>query len=140
VDINDLIKKILQLTSLDELGLDISYDEGNKVLQAEADPSLIKQVVLNIVRNASEASEQNGKLEIRTSLDNGCIRIEFTDDGPGVSEEVRLRIFEPFFTTKSSGLGLGLVVTSRIVEAHGGRIFMDNVQPTGVRMTILIPH
>jgi signal transduction histidine kinase len=140
VDINHLIKKTLQLTSLDELGLDISFEDSEKAQQAEADPSLLKQVVLNIVRNASEACEEDGKLEIRTCLDHDFIRIEFTDNGPGVSEEVRARIFEPFFTTKSSGLGLGLVVTSRIVEAHGGRIFMDNVQPTGVRVTILIPR
>jgi len=140
VNINALINKTLQLTSLDELGLDISFEDGEKILQAEADPSLLKQVILNIVRNASEACERDGKLEIRTLLDHDFIRIEFTDDGPGVSEEDRLRIFEPFFTTKSSGLGLGLVVISRIVEAHGGRVFMDNVQPTGVRITILIPR
>jgi signal transduction histidine kinase len=140
VDINDLINKTLRLTSLDELGLDISFEDDEKILPAEADPSLLKQVILNIVRNASEACEQDGKLDIKTRLDHDFIRIEFTDDGPGVSEEVRSRIFEPFFTTKSSGLGLGLVVISRIVEAHGGRVFIDNVQPTGVRITILIPR
>jgi len=140
VDIDDLIKKILQLTSLDELGLNISFEDGEKISQAEADPSLLKQVILNIVRNASEACEQDGNLDIRTSMDHDSIRIEFTDDGPGVSEEDRLRIFEPFFTTKSSGLGLGLVVTSRIVEAHGGRVFIDNVKPKGAKMTISIPR
>ena len=140
VDINVLIKKTLQLTSLDELGLDISLEDGEKIPQAQADPSLLKQVILNIVRNASEACEQDGTLEIKTLLDHDFIRIEFTDDGPGIPEEVRLRIFEPFFTTKNSGLGLGLVVTSRIVEAHGGRILMDNVKPTGARVTILIPR
>ncbi|MCK5351250.1 hypothetical protein KAJ77_01655, partial [bacterium] len=140
VDIDDLIKKILQLTSLDELGLNISFEDGEKVSQAEADPSLLKQVILNIVRNASEACEQDGNLDIRTSMDHDSIRIEFTDDGPGVSEEDRLRIFEPFFTTKSSGLGLGLVVTSRIVEAHGGRVFIDNVKPKGAKITISIPR
>jgi signal transduction histidine kinase len=140
VDIDDLIKKVLQLTSLDELGLSISFEDGEKISQAEADPSLLRQVILNIVRNASEACEQDGNLDIRTSMGHDSIRIEFTDDGPGVSEEDRLRIFEPFFTTKSSGLGLGLVVTSRIVEAHGGRIFMDNVKPKGAKMTISIPR
>jgi len=140
IDINDLINRTLQFASMDELGLTITFIEGEKIPQAEADPSLLKQVILNIVRNASEACEQDGRLEIRTLPDHDFIRIEFTDDGPGVSEEVRSRIFEPFFTTKSSGLGLGLVVTSKIVEAHGGRVFMDNVQPTGVKMTILIPR
>jgi signal transduction histidine kinase len=140
LDINQLIKKILQLTSLDELVLDISFEDGEKVLQAEVDPSLLKQVILNVVRNASEACEQDGKVEIRTLPDHDFIRIEFTDNGPGISEEVRARIFEPFFTTKSSGLGLGLVVTLKIVEAHGGRVFLDNVEPTGARVTILIPR
>jgi signal transduction histidine kinase len=140
VDINDLIKKTLKLTSLDDLGLDISFEDSEEPLYSEADPSLLKQVILNVFRNASEACEQDGKLEIRTLLDHDFIRIEFTDNGPGVSEEARSRIFEPFFTTKSSGLGLGLVVISRIVESHGGRVFMDNIKPTGARMTILIPR
>ncbi len=140
VDINQIIDRTVQLTSVDELGLNISFKKGEKIPMANADPSLLKQVTLNIVRNASDACEKDGKLDIRTSLDHDFFRIEFTDDGPGISEEVRVRIFEPFFTTKSSGLGLGLVVTLKIVEAHGGKVFLDNVEPTGARVTILIPR
>lgn len=140
VDVDELIKKTLDLTSLDELGLDISFECDDGIGVTEADPSLLRQVILNIVRNASEACGCDGKLDIRTFRDHDFVRIEFTDDGPGVSEEDRSRVFEPFFTTKSSGLGLGLLVTSRIVEAHGGRITLDNVQPTGARVTILIPR
>jgi signal transduction histidine kinase len=138
-DINDVIKKTLQLAGMDESGLDITFEGSDKIPATEVDPSLLKQVVLNIVKNASEACGRDGKLQIRTLSDHDFIRIEFTDDGPGVPEEVRLKIFEPFFTTKSTGLGLGLVVTSKIIEAHGGRIFMDNVQPAGVKVTILMP-
>lgn len=140
VDINDLIKRTLQLTSVDETGLAISFNNGESIPLAEADPSLLKQVILNIVRNASDACEKDGKLEIRSLLDHDFIRIEFTDDGPGVSKEIRSRIFEPFFTTKNSGLGLGLVVILRIVEAHGGRVLIDNIEPTGAKVTILIPR
>jgi signal transduction histidine kinase len=140
VNINDLVNRTLQLTNPDQIGLDISFEGDKTIPQVQADPSLLKQVIFNIVRNASEACESNGRLEIRTLLDHDFIRMDFIDDGPGISEDDRSRIFEPFFTTKSTGLGLGLVVTSRIVEAHGGRIFMDNVQPTGARVTILIPR
>jgi signal transduction histidine kinase len=139
VDINQIVERTIQIASVDELGLSISFKKGENIPMVDADPSLLKQVTLNIVRNASDACEKDGKLDIVTSLDHDFIRIEFSDNGTGVSEEVRTRIFEPFFTTKNKGLGLGLVVIRRIVEAHAGRIFIDNVEPAGARVTILLP-
>ncbi len=140
VDINELVRKTIQFVTVGETGLVISFVDRESIPGVEADPSLIKQVILNIIRNASDACEKDGRLEIRTLLDHDFIRMDFTDNGPGVPSDVRSRIFEPFFTTKDSGLGLGLVVISRIVEAHGGKIFVDNVQPTGARVSILIPR
>jgi signal transduction histidine kinase len=140
VDMNSIIEKTLQLTSVGELELATSFTGEQDLPHVEADPSLMKQVILNIVRNASDACGQDGKLEINTMLDHDFLRIEFTDNGPGVSEDVRSRIFEPFFTTKSTGLGLGLVVIQRIMEAHGGRVSMDNIHPSGARVTVLIPR
>jgi len=140
LDINSLIRKTIQLASVGDLDLTLSFSCGEDIPEVEADPSLLKQVILNIIRNASDACGKDGRLEIKTLSDHESVRMEFTDNGPGISREIRSRIFEPFFTTKESGLGLGLLVSSRIVVAHGGRIVLDNVRSGGARVTVVIPR
>lgn len=140
VDVDELIRRTLGLTSLADLDLEITFKGGEGNKKAQADPSLLRQVFLNIIQNATEACGPGGRLHIRTALDRDSLRIEFTDNGPGLAEEAREKVFEPFFTTKSSGLGLGLLVTSRIVEAHGGKVSIENVQPAGARVTVMIPR
>ena len=110
---------------------------GEGALETRADDARMRQVVLNLVRNAIEAVRSNGHVDIDVSCSDGMARVRVQDDGPGlVADEVK--IFQPFFTTKEKGTGLGLAITHRIVTDHGGDITVDS-QPGKTVFTILLP-
>jgi signal transduction histidine kinase len=67
------------------------------------------------------------------------LKVSFTDNGPGIPQELMERIFEPFFTTKTTGMGVGLAISQRIVQAHGGRIEVKNLIPKGTRFSVFLP-
>jgi signal transduction histidine kinase len=106
---------------------------------AAADPQKLRQVVVNLVRNAAEAAGPGGRVEIAVEETVGEIRLSVTDTGPGLSDEVRARLFEPFFTRKDGGTGLGLAVSKGIVEAHGGAIAAENLPGGGARFEVRLP-
>ncbi|HZP09618.1 PAS domain S-box protein [Methyloceanibacter sp.] len=88
----------------------------------------IQQVLLNLIRNAIEAMQgfERKELVVSTSpVDNGMIEIRVSDTGHGVSEEIADRLFQPFVTTKPAGMGVGLSISKRIIEAHGGQIWAE---------------
>jgi two-component system, NtrC family, sensor kinase len=102
----------------------------------------LEQVFLNILNNAVDAigdASSPGEIWIRTAADGDCLRVEFTDNGPGVSNPHR--IFDPFYTTKpvGKGTGLGLSICYGIVKEHGGEIQVRNSPPRGATFTITLP-
>jgi len=123
-DINALVDEIAEFKA-NELKLKnievIRFYDYN-LPQCMVDAKFIKQAILNIVLNAQQAIEKDGQIMIRTSRDAGLVRIEITDTGSGIPPDVRAKIFIPWFSTKTSGCGLGLPTTRRIIEAHGGTI------------------
>ncbi|GEN05508.1 Signal transduction histidine kinase [Myxococcus fulvus] len=105
-----------------------------------AQPSRLRQVLLNLVKNAAEAAGNGGTVEVHiASSQDGGATVAVSDSGPGVKPEDRRRLFEPFFTTKSTGTGLGLAVSQAIAEAHGGRIEADTGPLGGARFTLRLP-
>jgi signal transduction histidine kinase len=106
-----------------------------------ADRGLIEQGLLNLVNNAIQALGGQGGGVVRTSvsLANGKCEIAVTDNGPGMQESVRDRIFEPHFTTKSTGLGIGLAFTKRIMELHRGNIGVESAPGKGTTMVLSFP-
>jgi len=104
-----------------------------------ADPEQLKRVFANIVRNAVEAMPKGGELKIRSSKNDKNIAVEFKDTGIGISKENLKRIFDPLFTTKSRGVGLGLKICKRIVEAHGGKIEVESVKGKGSTFKVTLP-
>ncbi len=106
-----------------------------------ADRLQLRQVFMNIIMNANEAMQNNGTLMLKTSYDavTNNIFVEISDDGEGLEKEIIDKIFNPFFTTKSKGSGLGLAISKRIVELHGGDIYVENKSGGGVLFTIRIP-
>ncbi|WP_309228593.1 ATP-binding protein [Roseomonas sp. KE2513] len=106
-------------------------------------PALLNQVVMNVVGNAADAIEGQGRIRLATFIDSGEYVIEVSDSGAGVPEAIRGRIFEPFFTTKpiGAGTGLGLSIAYAVVEAHGGSIAVDDApwEGGGARFTIRVP-
>jgi len=104
------------------------------------------QVVLNLLLNASDATEGAGSITLRASrvvAEDGVtwVEIEVEDDGPGIAPEIAERIFDPFFTTKApgQGTGLGLAMCERIVDEWGGEIVLDTDSGRGVRMRVRLP-
>ncbi len=108
-----------------------------------ADADKLRQVFLNLLRNAHEALDEGGHIGIACDRvrEGGrtMVRIRLSDDGPGIPENVRRNIFEPFFTTKPSGFGLGLANARKIVEQHNGTIAVDPAGGAGAAFVILIP-
>jgi two-component system nitrogen regulation sensor histidine kinase GlnL len=107
------------------------------------DPALMTNAITNAIRNAVEMMPEGGSLRIRTRAVASALRswaaIEIEDTGPGIPRGEIDRIFQPFYTTKAKGTGLGLAIALRILEAHGGDINVENVEPRGCRFTFLLP-
>ncbi len=103
------------------------------------DMELMKTCVFNIVTNAFQAMPEGGTLTLQTGKDNGCFILDISDTGAGISQENVDRIFEPFFTTKTNGLGLGLAITKRIVEEHGGSLEFASRENEGSNFSIRLP-
>jgi PAS domain S-box-containing protein len=104
-------------------------------------PAKVNQVVMNLLSNAIDASNESGRVVVRTAAVDGCARIEVEDEGSGIPPEVRERIFDPFFTTKplGEGTGLGLSISYGIVNDHGGTIEVDSTPGKGSRFTVNLP-
>ncbi len=99
----------------------------------------LKRVFINLIRNAVEAMPNGGTLTIKSRKRNGTIEFTLTDTGVGMSEEVLKRLWTPLFTTKAKGMGFGLAVCKRFVEAHGGSIKAESTLGKGATFTVTIP-
>jgi PAS domain S-box-containing protein len=105
-----------------------------------ADPDKLLQVFNNIISNAFQAMPKEGTLTITSKLSGpGGVSIAFADTGVGISAENMKKLFEPLFTTKIKGIGLGMVVTKTIVEAHGGHIDVQSEEGKGTTITVNLP-
>ncbi len=110
-------------------------------MMVNCEPVMIGQVLVNLVSNASHAlaDTENGKITVYVAERGESVSIDVIDNGSGMNEEVLNNIFEPFFTTKEKGLGLGLTISRRIVEAQNGTLSARNMQPHGTAFTIVLP-
>jgi signal transduction histidine kinase len=117
----------------------VNYLVADNLPPVHADSELLKQVFLNICKNAIEAMEENGVLKIVERLsDDQMIHIDIHDTGSGIPEYLMDKIFDPFFTTKENGTGLGLAVCQRIVHDMGGQITVSS-GTGGTTFTISLP-
>ena len=104
------------------------------------DRAQMEQVFFNLVKNALEAMKDGGALDIAVAADDRDVRVFFRDNGSGMDAATLSRIFEPYHTTKEEGTGLGLMVSRRIVRAHGGEIDVESKPGTGTAFTVRIPR
>jgi two-component system sensor histidine kinase HydH len=122
--IEKLIDRALHLVSDETRKRRITLERSGdaSAFELHADPDLLSQVVYDLLLNAAEAVEADGRIALRVEADPDVLRVEVADDGPGVDPSVADQVFEPFVTTKASGTGLGLAMAQRIVETHGGAL------------------
>jgi signal transduction histidine kinase len=104
-----------------------------------ADEGQLRQVFLNLFRNAREAMSGGGALSVSVTRDGTAAVVKVADTGPGLPGEVRARLFEPFFSTKARGTGIGLSLSRQIVEAHGGTIGLDESAQSGTTFVMRFP-
>lgn len=139
-DLQGLIQDVVALVSAkaEKDAIKIQYfDEG--LPRLSLDPELIKTCLFNIILNAFQAMPEGGELTVRSRMTDGTVTVIIADTGIGVSQENLSRLFDPFFSTKSTGLGLGLAMTKRVIEDHGGKVDFQTTEGKGSTMTIFLP-
>lgn len=140
-------KEEIEVISVVKLALDIfneksiKYLPENKELFAFLDKTQLIRIVTNLVKNAIQAteSEENPLIQVEVLEHQNKIKIIVSDNGKGISNDVKDLIFEPKFTTKSSGMGLGLAMIKNIIEAYDGKIFFTSKEGEGTVFTVTLP-
>jgi two-component system nitrogen regulation sensor histidine kinase GlnL len=153
VNVHRVIDDVLDLVAHDRIarGIEIAREYDPSIPEIAADADRIRQVVLNLVRNALQAMEGGGALRVATrmALDHRLRRpagaqvptlaIEVRDSGPGIPEEIREKLATPFFTTRPGGTGLGLAVSRHWVARHGGSLQIESAPGQGTRVRVVLP-
>jgi signal transduction histidine kinase len=139
--INELVRELAEFVRPVALrqGLTVRVETDPATPTMEIDRGLLRQAVLNLVKNAFEALSRGGDVTIRSRLDGEAVEVAVSDTGPGITTAVAERLFEPFFTTKPQGTGLGLGIARQITEEHGGELRWTNAPERGVTFTIRLP-
>ena len=140
-DLRQLVTDTLTLYNgiFPDVQLDVRFADGIPPVRLDAEQ--IRRVIINLVDNAIEATEQRGHIVIEAQLDatNGVARLIVADDGPGIPADEREKLFLPYYSTKRRGSGLGLAIVRRIIAEHGGSIDVGDNTPRGTRFTIELP-
>lgn len=103
------------------------------------DSTQMKQVFVNLMKNAVESMLDGGTLILETTSDDKYVRVNVTDTGKGIPAETIQRVFEPFFTTKADGTGIGLAVSKKIVDEHGGTVLVKSSGHSGTTFSVYLP-
>ncbi|MDD5277274.1 MAG: ATP-binding protein [Methylovulum sp.] len=142
INLAALVQEVLVLYGLKSgVKFNAHYESG--YLMINGDPVSIRQVLHNLIKNALEAIEDKGVIEInlhrvqKNSTD--FIELAFYDDGPGIKEGQIEKVFEPYVTTKAKGTGLGLAIVKKILEEHGGAIWVDTSRTVGAGFILQFP-
>jgi len=142
-DMNGIIQESIAIVKAmaGEKPITIESRLSSNIAPIDLDPMKMKQVLINLLTNAVQASPPGESVFISSVSEEERIIIDITDHGPGISADQKENIFTPFFTTKKEGIGLGLIMVKNIVSAHGGEVqFFDNPPPeTGVTFRVILP-
>jgi signal transduction histidine kinase len=146
VDLNSAVEEVIALvrSELSKNHVSVQMQLAEKLSRFHGDRVQLQQVVLNLILNAMEAmigvADRARELVISTRASRPDeLLVSVCDSGPGVAPEDRERILESFYTTKASGLGIGLSICRSIIEAHGGRLWVDAHRPRGAVFAFTLP-
>ena len=141
VNLNNLVTSFLDFyrPQADEAGIDISPHLEPGLPNIGGDDAVLRQMLMNLCRNAAEAMPEGGRLEIQTAVDNDHVALVVIDNGHGIDSAARERMFETFFSTRPSGSGLGLPTVRKIAQAHHGTITCESEPGQGTKFTIRLP-
>ncbi len=141
VDVNGWLTDLLDFfePSCTEAHVRLIRRLGHDLPQILADTELLKQAFLNLLTNALQSMPDGGDLTVRTWFRGDCIRIDLSDTGEGIPQDVLPRIWRVYYSTKDRGSGLGLPTVRRIVAEHGGDITVETRVGRGTTFTVLLP-
>ncbi|MCK5058194.1 MAG: ATP-binding protein [Candidatus Aminicenantes bacterium] len=148
VELNDLITGVVnKYARFLEGKIDFVCHLDAHIPPLELDEDQVREALSNIIENAIDAMPEGGKIEISTNLTHAKrgnntqqeVMIQITDNGPGIPEDNINDIFNPYYTTKKEGFGIGLTITRKIIEGHGGRIYVESSEEVGTKFAIYIP-
>ena len=144
VDLNESVRSVVKLfePQLCAVGRppitpELYLDE--KLARPQADPTLLRRALENLVLNSLDAMPAGGTLTVRTSQHNGSVRLDVTDTGAGLTPEECARLFTPYYTSKQHGTGLGLAIVQSVVSDHGGKIGVESAPGAGATFRIELP-
>lgn len=127
-------------TQANEKNLVLIYQATDREVFVDCNESELKQVFINILKNAVEATPAGRRIDLALlQLTNTHVLVRCTDEGCGIPKELVAKIGSPFFTTKASGTGLGLMVSQRIIESHGGRMVIQSEENAGTTVEVMLP-
>jgi two-component system, sporulation sensor kinase E len=139
--VNDLVHETVELLrpEIENRGITIKEKLARRLPLAPLDPAQIKQVLVNLVKNAIQAMTRGGTLTVQTDSGVDGVVVTVADTGGGIPQEQINRIFEPFYTTKKRGTGLGLMIVQRIVREHNGRVELESHVGQGTVFRVWLP-
>jgi len=139
--VNDVVRETLELLGpeMENRGITVEEKLSENLPDAPIDPAQIKQVLVNLCKNAIQAMTRGGTLTLCTEAREDGVCLVVKDTGGGIPQDLLNRIFEPFYTTKKKGSGLGLMIVQRIVRDHGGRIQLESNVGQGTTFRIWLP-
>lgn len=141
VDLNELIAELGAFFEPQAArgGVKLTVEAAGAPVFCRVDANLFNQALLNLLINAQQAMPNGGELKLRCLRAGDHARVEVSDSGPGIPAELQGRIFEPYFSTRKGGTGLGLPVTRRIVNRHGGRVSIESRAGLGATFVVDVP-
>jgi signal transduction histidine kinase len=139
--LNEVARETLELLrpEMENRGLNVKEALAGRLPLSPMDAAQIKQVLVNLIKNAMQAMTRGGTLTVQTGSGSDSVWISIGDTGRGIPPEQINHIFEPFYTTKKKGTGLGLMIVQRIVQQHGGRIELESNVGQGTTFRIHLP-
>jgi len=141
VDISEIIQKTISLVQIDaeSFNIDVELLLAEDIPQIQLDGDKIKQVFLNLLLNSVQAMQDGGSLSVRATREGGWVVVTVGDNGTGIKQENIRRVFDPYYTTKSYGTGLGLSLSVKIIEEHGGQIKITSSPGEFTEVSVLLP-
>jgi len=139
VKLKDIVEEVFSILERKLVDVTLVVETDHNVPEILADEGQMKQVFMNLGKNAGEAMPDGGTLTFRTCREGQMLRVEVSDTGCGISPENQQRLFHEFFTTKDRGYGLGLHIVHMIVKRHGGTIEVESKEGKGTTFILHLP-
>ncbi len=141
VDVNEVAVQTVDLMGIggEDRHIAIGLDLASDLPKVHGNAEMIKQCLINLVKNAQEALADGGAILVRSRFSGSTVYLEVEDDGPGIPPELHEQVFSPFFSTKDKGSGLGLAMTRKIIGEMGGKVHLASQPGKGTTISLALP-